>query len=449
MFPSSGTQIQFPPAEGPYTGDYVLIQEPGRYTLENNISHTYPIGVIITSSSVILDGQNKHISSATQDEPSVGIWISRKDKEGNPVTGVKIQNCVITDEITGVYFEGSDSSEFPWGSRGSVDSNMSGGSGREIGMTNTVITGCKTGIAAYDAEKSVISKSELRDNDKGIVITEGSPDITDLVIAGNKGSGITLRDTNGGEVSGCRIEGNADAGIVLDGVTGLKVWNNILDNYANIKTSDSRSILLNTTISNQTNIIKGPVTGGNLWSESGIPVYKSQKISDEDQNGIGDSPYEIAGLKDHYPLIPSGSAYSMAPVPVESPVLPVKTPVPVSTPFSIITGIHAIIAGDSIPGEMKTNTKYPVELILQNDGSDDWMEMHAIGIRASGDAATWGPEWMPVSSVIPSKQSHTFTFTIQSPSEPGTYELTYQAVRTGQGVSITFGRPYKKVVTVT
>ncbi|NLL11609.1 MAG: hypothetical protein GX268_12125 [Methanomicrobiales archaeon] len=37
-----GASVIFPPESGTYAGDYVLIQEPGRYTLENNITHEYP-----------------------------------------------------------------------------------------------------------------------------------------------------------------------------------------------------------------------------------------------------------------------------------------------------------------------------------------------------------------------------------------------------------------------
>ena len=107
-----GASVIFPPESGTYAGDYVLIQEPGRYTLENNITHEYPAGVIIMSSSVILDGQGRHISPAMTGDPSVGIWVTLQDSAGNLVTGVRIQNLSIENEVTGIYIE-DDSSEFP------------------------------------------------------------------------------------------------------------------------------------------------------------------------------------------------------------------------------------------------------------------------------------------------------------------------------------------------
>lgn len=170
-------------------------------------------------------------------------------------------------------------------------------------------------------------------------------------------------------------------------------------------------------------------------------------ISDTDQNGIGDIPYTKSGLEDRYPLIPSGAGFSPQPEPVQS-AAPTSTPIPVSTPFSIITGMHAIITGDTIPAEMKAGMIYPVSITLLNDGTDDWLLMHAVGIRASGFAASCGPEWLEIPSLVGSKQPYTFQFKIKAPLEPGTYDFTYQATRGGQGVSVTFGRPYKKVVTV-
>ena len=74
--------VEFPPAYGPYSGDYVYISEPGRYTLEQNISHIYPVGIIIAAPSVILDGQGHTIEPTPADSTTVGIWISLTDLSG-------------------------------------------------------------------------------------------------------------------------------------------------------------------------------------------------------------------------------------------------------------------------------------------------------------------------------------------------------------------------------
>ena len=447
--PVPGASVIFPPESGAYSGDYVLIQEPGRYTLENNITHEYPAGVIIMSSSVILDGQGRHISPAMTGDPSVGIWVTLQDSAGNLVTGVRIQNLTIENEVTGIYIEGADSSEFPWGRDRSSERAASDAllSDREIKCSGVTITGTRIGITSKDLKSPVVWQSVIRENEKGILISGGSPDIRDLIIAENTGSGIHLVKTEGGTVTGCRIEANHGAGIHLDHAAGTEIWNNVLDNQVNIRNTASDKVMLYSEPVNQTNIINGPRTGGNLWAQGGAPVYSSHKIPDSDHDGIGDIPYIESGLIDQYPLIPTGTGFSLQEQSASEPAR-IVTPVPVSTPFSLITGIHAVITGDSIPTEMKAGSSYKVNITLLNDGSENWLDLHAVGIRAIGDTALWGPEWIPVPPGINSKQAYTVNFEINAPKIPGTYELSYQAVREGQGVSVTFGRPHKKAVTV-
>ena len=65
----------------------------------------------------------------------------------------------------------------------------------------------------------------------------------------------------------------------------------------------------------------------------------------------------------------------------EVTVSPENTPTQDTTPQTFITGIHAVISGDSIPEKMKAGSTYPVELTLVNDGSDDWIsQYHQVGV---------------------------------------------------------------------
>ncbi|MDD1724264.1 MAG: right-handed parallel beta-helix repeat-containing protein [Methanospirillum sp.] len=441
--------MTFPP-DNSNTGGYVLIDEPGRYTLEHNITHTYPVGVIITSSSVILDGQGFSITPATTGDPSVGVWISLTDKEGKPVTGVTIQNCSVSGEVTGVYAEGIDSSEFPWGTERHADPDMvqAANTPRDLKLSDLVVENCTTGISSKSVSRPVIRGSEIRYNQNGILVSGGSPEIRELTVSENTGDGIILSETTGGEVTGDLVEDNAGAGIFLDRVSGLVIWNNILDNPVNIRQTGSSSVRLQKERKNQSNIINGVVSGGNLWATGGVPVYSEEGIGDADGDGIGDIPYETGpGLSDLSPLVPSGSGF-VPPEVITTQVTPENTPTPVPTPLSVITGIHAVINGDSIPVEMQSGQTYHVNITITNDGSDDWQVTQGIGIKAEDIAATAGPEWQPVNSVVPSKQSYTLNFDLTAPAEPGTYDLTYVAKREGQGVTVTFGRPYIKTVKV-
>ena len=63
--------VLFPPEDGTSGGGYVLITQPGKYTLEHPVTHQYPAGIIIASPSVILDGQGYAIRPS-QPGSSVG-----------------------------------------------------------------------------------------------------------------------------------------------------------------------------------------------------------------------------------------------------------------------------------------------------------------------------------------------------------------------------------------
>jgi hypothetical protein len=123
---------------------------------------------------------------------------------------------------------------------------------------------------------------------------------------------------------------------------------------------------------------------------------------------------------------------------------------PVQTPNSLISGIHAVIVGDTIPAEMVHSQSYPVSLHLLNDGSDDWITQHMVGVTALEEAANFGPKWMPVpiSGPVASGKIQTVEFTIRAPSNPGTYTLKYQAAREGSGVEVIYGRAYTRTITV-
>lgn len=447
-FAFTGTAAPFPPDDYQYTGDYVLITEPGRYSLENNITHTYPIGVIIASSSVILDGQGKWIKPATTGVPTVGIWITQTDASGELITGVIVRNVKLSDEVVGIYNEGYDSSEFPWGSdrTGTYLSDLQ--KIRELKLSDISIKDCTIGLVSRDIHRITIEKAEIERNKEGVILSNSTPDIKGSMIRNNSRGGITLTRTNGGTVSGSIIQNNAGGGLKLEEVTGLSIWNNILDNHDNLVLNGGNDALLYREPKAAPNIINGRITAGNYWAVGGIGVLEEQGIRDLDSDGVGDSPYIAGpGLSDLYPLVPAGfgGLDTKEPKSVSEAIVPV-TPVP--TPFSIITGFHAVISADTIPSEMKAGDTVKVSLTLTNAGTDDWLSQQSVGIRALDIAGEWGTEWMQVPSLVQSKQSHTFSFDLHTPQEPGLYELRYQAARGGQGTYATFGRPYIKKITL-
>ncbi|HWQ64600.1 MAG TPA: right-handed parallel beta-helix repeat-containing protein [Methanospirillum sp.] len=444
--------VEFPPVIGPYSGDYVYITEPGRYTLEQNISHQYPVGIIIAAPSVILDGQGYSIRPASTESPSVGIWISLTNSAGKPVTGVTIKNVSVEDEGNGIYSEGIDSSLFPWGKdrTSDIDAEKAAEGTQNLILSGVTIKSSHEGITLSNQSDTKITTITIEDcTGSGVTVLGSRADIQDSHIKNNLEYGIIFSKSTGSNITSSVIEGNGKAGISLEGVNGIQIVNNQFHNTQNIeKDAQSRDVVISPPLETgrqDTSIVSREKE---LWNRSGILSLDQGKTTntvDKSSNkSQGQLKPEIFGLSPE----PSPTV-----IPTIIPVVtisPNMTPTQDTTPKTTMTGIHAVISGDSIPKEMKAGNTYPVGLILFNDGSDDWISQYQVGIMALEDTAVLGPSWIgiPDGTQIKSGQSQTLSFDIRAPSKPGTYTLKYQAARQGTGVEVLFGRAYTKTVTV-
>lgn len=444
--------VEFPPVVGPYSGDYVYITEPGRYTLEQNVSHQYPVGVIIAAPSVILDGQGYTIRPVSPESPSVGIWISLTNSAGKPVTGVTIRNVSIEDEGNGIYSEGIDTSIFPWGQdrTGDIDAEKATEGIQNLILSGVTIKSGHQGITLSNQSDTKITTSSITDcTGSGVTVLGSRVDIQDLHLKNNLEYGIVLRKSTGSNITSSLIEGNGKAGISLEGVNGIQIVNNQFHNTQNIEEdTQSHDVVISPPLETGEKGTDMPAREKELMNRSDIQSQDPGK-----NNNAGDKN----ASKSRDQLKPAIFGLSPEPTPtVISTIIPVETispnmtPPQDTTPKTIMTGIHAVISGDSIPTEMKAGNTYPVGLILFNDGSDDWISQYQVGIMALEDTAVLGPSWIgiPDGTQIKSGQSQTLSFDIRAPSKPGTYTLKYQAARQGTGVEVLFGRAYTKTVTV-
>lgn len=445
--------VEFPPVAGPYSGDYVYITEPGRYTLEQNVSHLYPVGVIIAAPSVILDGQGYTIQPASGQASSVGIWISLTDSAGKPVTGITIKNVSIENEEYGIYCEGIDSSIFPWGQdrTGDIDADKGTTGTHNLILSGVTIKSCHDGIALSNQSETKITTSTIvGSSGSGISVTGGRVDIQGSHLKNNLEYGIVLRKSTGSNISSSVIEGSGKAGISLDEVNDIQILNNQFHNSQNIEPdTQSRDVVISPPLETEEQESDIVSREKELWNRSAILSPSQGKTNDTADKNSDKSRNELK---------PEVFGLSSEPTPTVIPtIIPVATQTPNltpaldNTPKTTMTGIHAVISGDSIPKEMKASNTYPVGLTLFNDGSDDWISQYQLGIMALEETAGLGPSWIgiPDGSQIKSGQSQTLSFDIRAPSKPGTYTLKYQAARQGTGVEVLFGRPYTKTVTVT
>jgi len=446
------TPIEFPPSPGPYSGDYVYITEPGKYTLEQNISHHYPVGIIISASSVTLDGQGYTTQPVVPDETSVGIWISLVDSSGKPVTEVTIKNVSIRGEGYGIYSEGIDSSDFSWGQNRETDPDAVNASEttRNLNLTGLSVLSCYEGITLSNQSDTKIVTSTIADNTgSGITVRGGRVQIQDSNLTDNLQEGIIVQNSVGSEITSSVIEGNGRAGVALEGVNGIQIINNQFQNTHNIdEGTGSLDVVISPPLTADTQ------TGSQKPGECSWNMSDIQSSTDGIQHNSSSDSTKINGYN------PGSEAVNLSPLVLPTPGVLATTPTPVvtvspnitpvPTPKTIMTGIHATITGDSIPNDMQMGSTYPVELTISNDGSDDWISQHQIGIMALDDTAKYGPEWLGLTTTVPVKsgQSQTVSFDLRAPSKPGTYTLKYQAAREGTGVQVLFGRAYTKTVTV-
>ncbi len=481
----SGSNIVFPPADE-YSGDYVYITEPGRYTLEHDIMHSYPVGVIIAAPSVILDGQGFQISPSTnkKEGQQVGVFITACDKAGNVVTGVTLKNISVTDEVYGIYVEGKES-DFAFGMSCPVSED------RTITLLSIDTNDNLNGIVARDVSSITIDRLNAEKNDLiGVKISNSAGEIKDSIITGNTGGGISLSNISSLSIKDSHILNNENYGILVNGARHLLISNNLFDNPINFvvsSVSGNDEIKLNTEPVSGNSITGGTIIGGNFWATNGEQLYGTDGI-DVNHDGICDNSYSPSGgFIDYYPLIPQNQVVERVtivptalpvkevttikaePIEIFSTIVPeitqesveinvtpviTKAPVisPEITPKAIISGMHAAIISDTFPSEMTTGETKDVTLTICNDGTAEWMPGQEIGIAALDKTVSWGQSELivPISGKLVSKGTHAFSFKIRAPSSPGVYELKYQAVKGFESglVQITFGRPYRINITV-
>ena len=227
----------FPPQEGGYMGDHIVITTPGKYTLERDIHHNYPVGIVILSSSVIINGNNHTISPSAKEKENVGIWIAAYDQQGMPITGITLKDIYITGETYGIFIEGDNPAPFSW----AADSKAQTGSTRQnlltqmIDILSVTISACTTGIGIPDGSGIRISDAELRENEYGIIASGRDLIVKDSVITKNIKSGILLDGVIGTSLSKNLIAANA-IGVEArnNSIDTLSETDNIYDTQQNI-----------------------------------------------------------------------------------------------------------------------------------------------------------------------------------------------------------------------
>jgi hypothetical protein len=436
----------FPPQDGGYMGDHIVITSPGKYTLERDIHHSYPVGIVILSSSVIITGNDRTISPSENGKETVGIWIAAYDQQGMPITGITLKDIHIQDETYGIFIEGDNPTPFSW----AADSKAQTGSTHQnlltqmIDIFSVTISACATGIGISDGIGVRISDAELRDNEYGITASGRDLTVKNSIITKNTKTGVLLDGVIGTSLSQNTITANA-IGIEArnSSIDTLSETHNTFANQQNFVTDR-----IDTTSMTETSfVLPLPIISPTIPSSPEIDTPPMTQVPES--NPLTMDLHSPSSAPTVLPSVDPSPTPRITPSAIQTPTKVPKQPA-FETPKNLITGIHATIIGDTIPDTLASGSRTSVSLVIANTGSVAWKQDDGIGVSAIGDTARYAPEWQNVSITKSGKKNeYTLDFSLLAPGFPGEYTFSFQAGKKRLDMTSTFGRPYTKTVLIT
>jgi parallel beta-helix repeat protein len=311
------------PTNVTFTGEKIVIAQPGSYLLTNDITNSNLATCIeIRASNVVFDGGG-HLIDGLDTGNSVGIYVHGPTA---PVSNVTIRNVRAQDWWYGVSLHQAGSSRVE---SSTLSSNgFSGAVVYQNAAANTIagctITGNDYGVAFLDgAANGVVSENRIAQNARGLYVY-----LSD---------GITImRNT---------IAESGTAGIQFHISAGGTVYDNRLENALNVAFTGEPFCANAWSVSPgpewaPANVLGGPRIGGNYWSAPDGTGF-SQTNPDANGDGFVDTPLQIAEQNfDYSPL-----ALYTDPGTV--------TPTPTATP-----GVVVVPGGSGMPGDPNTDGKY-------------------------------------------------------------------------------------------
>jgi nitrous oxidase accessory protein len=161
------------------------------------------------------------------------------------------------------------------------------------------------GIYLEGAESCLINNNEISNTGQGIFLKDSDRNVVSNNVLSLNELGIGLESSSKNTVQTNLIAYNYGYGISLEESTENQIYDNYFKNDENVEEKPgNQDNFWNIALTTKKNIVRGPYIAGNFWADLEGTGY-SETSTDENSNGICDSPYSVnGGGTDGSPLYP-------------------------------------------------------------------------------------------------------------------------------------------------
>jgi len=161
------------------------------------------------------------------------------------------------------------------------------------------------GVYLEEAGNCLISNNEVSNTGQGIFLKGSDRNTVSNNVLSLNEQGIKLESSSKNIIQTNTIAYNYGYGISLEESSENRIYDNYFKNAENVEDKPvNQENFWNIALTSKKNVVRGPYIAGNFWADLEGTGF-SETCSDENSNGICDSPYSVnGGANDASPLYP-------------------------------------------------------------------------------------------------------------------------------------------------